>query len=366
MNKIEKLIGNIKDGRTILGVGPMSWNCVDAIIDLANSKKIPTMMIASRRQVETKELGGGYVADTETLAKYVKDRDVGGYVLLARDHGGPWQGTDEFDLPHDEAMRRCKQSYLADIAAGFDIIHLDPSLKSRPLDEILKDIKELHEFCQQTAKALDRSDLVYEVGTEEHNGQITEFKNFRYFLDAIKQWNDGSIKFIVGNTGTYVKEIQNVGNFDENLATGLVAICNEYGFFLKEHNADYLPSLTMRRHPSLGIHSANIAPEFGVEETRELLYILKHNGLTKEYDEFIDLAYNSGKWKKWIKKENVNEPSIVEDKLYCATICGHYVFSSNEFSKLKDNINKKINLDPLLFNRIKKSIEKYLIYFGEK
>ena len=46
---------------TLLAVGPMSKNCVEATIEIANEKNVPIMMIASRRQIDSKEFGGGYV-----------------------------------------------------------------------------------------------------------------------------------------------------------------------------------------------------------------------------------------------------------------------------------------------------------------
>ena len=35
----------------MLAIGPMSKNCVEATIEVANEKRIPIMMIASRRQM---------------------------------------------------------------------------------------------------------------------------------------------------------------------------------------------------------------------------------------------------------------------------------------------------------------------------
>jgi hypothetical protein len=37
---------------TLLGVGPMSINCVDAAIELSNEYISPIMLIASRRQLD--------------------------------------------------------------------------------------------------------------------------------------------------------------------------------------------------------------------------------------------------------------------------------------------------------------------------
>ena len=44
-----------KNKSTLLGVGPMSLNCVNATIELANENNIPLMMIASRRQIDSKK-----------------------------------------------------------------------------------------------------------------------------------------------------------------------------------------------------------------------------------------------------------------------------------------------------------------------
>ncbi len=54
--KVEEAIGR---GKTILGVGPMSDLCIEAVCEVANEQEIPIMMIASRRQVECDALGGG-------------------------------------------------------------------------------------------------------------------------------------------------------------------------------------------------------------------------------------------------------------------------------------------------------------------
>ena len=50
-----------QEKRTLLGVGPMSLNCVDATIEVANETNKILTLIASRRQIDSKEFGGGYV-----------------------------------------------------------------------------------------------------------------------------------------------------------------------------------------------------------------------------------------------------------------------------------------------------------------
>ena len=55
---IEKKIKDFlrKQRCTLLGVGPMSLNCVNATVELGNDYSIPLMIIASRRQIDSKIL----------------------------------------------------------------------------------------------------------------------------------------------------------------------------------------------------------------------------------------------------------------------------------------------------------------------
>ena len=96
-SKINKFIK--KKNCTLLGIGPMSLNCVDAVCEIANEYLIPLMLIASRRQVDSKKMGGGYVNNwnTEEFSKYVKLKDKNDMVILSRDHGGPWQNNLEIE-----------------------------------------------------------------------------------------------------------------------------------------------------------------------------------------------------------------------------------------------------------------------------
>jgi hypothetical protein len=153
-----------KNRCTLLGVGPMSLNCVDAAIELANEYEAPLLLIASRRQIDSEEFGGGYVNNwtTAEFARYVIDRDKKGKILLARDHGGPWQSILEKEAGFGlrRAMESAKSSYRADIEAGFQVLHIDPSvdIHGQPkVDEVLDRVFDLYEFCwSQAQKNLHR------------------------------------------------------------------------------------------------------------------------------------------------------------------------------------------------------------------
>ena len=141
---------------------------------IANNYKKPIALIPSRRQVEAKELGGGYVNNwsTEDFVDFVRIRDKGGYVKLSRDHSGPWQLKANKDngevLSYLEAMEEVKFSLKTDLSLGFDLIHLDPSQGlqyGRSKLEVEDDILELLEYCQRNQSR----ECAFEIGADEQS-----------------------------------------------------------------------------------------------------------------------------------------------------------------------------------------------------
>jgi tagatose-1,6-bisphosphate aldolase non-catalytic subunit AgaZ/GatZ len=368
---------------TLLGVGPMSINCVDATIELANEYEVPIMLIASRRQIDSEEFGGGYVNNwtSSEFARYVIDRDKKGKILLARDHGGPWQSIIEKDkkLSLRRAMESAKSSYRADLEAGFQILHIDPSVDifGQPdADEVLDRLFELYEFCCSQAAEL-RQEVVFEIGTEEQSGSTNSQEQLDYTLNAVKhfckKYKLQNPSFVVIQSGTRVMETRNVGSFDSPVRIAdelpaeiqlpkMIEICNRHGIFMKEHNTDYLSDEALQWHSRLGIHAANVAPEFGVIETRALVNVLENNGLSKISERFLEVAYKSEKWDKWMLP---NTKATDRDR---SIIAGHYVFSNDECAELKIEAGKElarkgIELEQYLKQEVKQSIQRYLRNF---
>ena len=75
---VKKKINNYfsKQCCTLLGVGPMSINCVDSALELAKEYNAPIILIASRRQIDSEQFNKGYVNNWSTFefAKYVNQR----------------------------------------------------------------------------------------------------------------------------------------------------------------------------------------------------------------------------------------------------------------------------------------------------
>jgi hypothetical protein len=368
---------------TLLGVGPMSVNCVDAAIELSDEHEVPLLLIASRRQIDSEAFGGGYVNNwtTEQFARYVIDRDKKGKVLLARDHGGPWQNTREAQekMSLRRAMESAKTSYRSDLEAGFQVLHLDPSIDihgTPSVDEVLDRLFDLYDYSWTHAQRLGQ-EVIFEVGTEEQSGSTNTQEELDYTLNAIMQFCKSNKipppSFVVIQTGTRVMEMRNVGSFDTPLRVSnelpaeiqipkMIEICNRYGVMMKEHNTDYLSNEALQWHPRLGIHAANVAPEFGVIETRALLDTLESNGLNAQAQRFLQLSYDSRKWEKWMIDDTL---ATDRDR---SIISGHYVFSRPECLELKREAaaalaRKGIDLDAQLKAAVKQSILRYMTGF---
>jgi tagatose-1,6-bisphosphate aldolase non-catalytic subunit AgaZ/GatZ len=356
----------------------MSVNCVDASIEIANDNRIPLMLIASRRQIDSADFGGGYVNNwtTEEFSKYVIENDKRGYVLLARDHGGPWQNTIEKEkkLSLRQAMESAKKSYEADIRSGFQIIHIDPSediFGRSSTDEILERVYELLDFCTDISRKTN-NDIAFEIGTEEQSGGMNTSEELEHVLSSVMNFCEKNTipkpLFVVMQTGTKVMETKNVGTFDtpfriadeipaEIQIPKMIELCEKYGIYMKEHNTDYLSTEALRWHPKVGIHAANVAPEFGVEETRAFLELLEANKQKKLAERFLKLAYDSNKWNKWML------PGTDATDRDRSIIAGHYVFATPEFLEIKAEAVKalpSIDIEAHLKSRVKESILRYV------
>ena len=379
---LQQRLDNYRQGKncTLLCIGPMSKNCVDATIELADQYNSPLMLIASRRQIDSEQFGGGYVENwsTKQFSDYVRSKDINKNIILARDHGGPWQNELEKNknMNLKDAMQSAKDSYRADIDAGFHMLHIDPSIDihSQPTaDQILERVYELYDFSWSYAQQKGK-DIIFEIGTEEQSGSNNSKEELEYTLESMRKFCKNNKlpfpSFIVIQAGTRVMETKNIGSFDSPIRIAnelppeiqipqMIDICNKFGIFMKEHNTDYLSTDSLKWQPRLGIHAANIAPEFGVAETRAFISILKEEGHNDLVEEFLKISYESMKWKKWmIKNTDANDTDR-------AIIAGHYVFSSNEFIKLKAKALKKIdNLEDFLKKKVKESIFRYMNAFN--
>lgn len=385
------------DSATILGIGPMSRNAVQAALELSKDDDYPVMFIASRNQVDKDEFGGGYVNgwDQFRFAKAVEEVaekiDYDNLCYLCRDHGGPWQRDKERDehLPEEEAMRIGKESYLADIEAGFDLLMIDPTKdpfergKVIPLETVINRTVDLIEYCEKARKERNLPEIGYEVGTEETNGGLTSTETYETFINRLEEELTSKDlpmpTFIVGQTGTLVRKTEQAGEFNFDNAYELAEMAKKYKVGLKEHNGDYLDDVSLLMHVPSQITATNVAPQYGTEETRAYLKLAAVeqeladkkliNSPSKTYEVLLNHAIKSERWRKWMVGDQVNLTieEIVNDKELSneiLDIAGHYTFNNDEvkdeIEKLYKNLEKHhIKGQRFVIDHIKRPIRDY-------
>tara|TARA_A100001015_G_C15018430_1_gene726717 strand:- start:1444 stop:2454 length:1011 start_codon:yes stop_codon:yes gene_type:complete len=330
---------------TFLGLGPMSIEVINSIDSFSKKYKKKIMLICSRNQVESEKLGGGYVNNfsTSDFANFVKKKK-NNLLIMSRDHCGPFKRDGKSKKNLKNEVENCKISLLDDIKNDFKILHIDTSECGKQKYEIAD---ELITFCNNAAKEYKKK-IFFEFGAEDH-GVLTNFKKFS--KDAKFFSNYSNKQFIVCQTGSLIKSIFQVGQFDMDSVKIMKKIALENGLLLKEHNCDYLNFEQIRLRKEYGINAINIAPELGVIQSNLTYNISKKLKLDNEIKAFKKFVLNKDKWKKW---DYNNENKLI--KFFSA---GHYHFSSNIYKSLIKKINKKINFQ----KQLDKSIEKNLIRF---
>jgi hypothetical protein len=361
----------------------MSVNIVDAACELAAENALPIVLIFSRRQVEAAALGGGYVNHwtTEDFVHEIRKKK-NPYVFLARDHGGPMQGSYEAgrNPSVDEAMDIARKSFEVDVEQGVQFIHIDPSVpigkEKLGCATVLSRLIELYGHVCELAKRRNK-EIAIEVGTEEQNGAIQDPEVLQELLEQTasfaRQNGFPAPLFVVCQTGTKTMETRNIGVFESPLISarcrmirriqGMAELAGRYNCYIKEHNADYLSSDNLALRPYIGIKATNVAPEFGVVETRSLIHLMRTYGAERDYNEFVQLSSGTGKWKKWMLPDS---PATPVEK---AIIGGHYCFSDPRVVEIKARLRTRllregIDLDSHLKRRVKSAISRYAQAFG--
>ncbi len=392
------------ENSTILGIGPMSSNCVQATLELSKEEDFPVMFIASRNQVDADELGGGYVNGwnqytfVESVKKVSNKISYDNHYYMCRDHGGPWQRDKERNdnLPLKEAMDLAKKSYLEDIKAGFDLLMIDPTKdpeevgKVLPLETVLNRTVDLIEYCEKERKKLNLPEIGYEVGTEETNGGLTSKETYEKFIQQLEveltKRNLPMPTFIVGQTGTLTRKTEQVGTFNFNNAYELAEMAKKYQVGLKEHNGDYLDDVTLLEHIPSNILATNVAPQYGTQETRAYLNLCKVEEKLIEYNLIKDSSnlkevllvqsIKSQRWRKWMldDQKNLTIEEIMNDNELSSEILdisGHYTFNDSivkkEIEKLYKNLkDNDIDGKRYVINYIKRPIRDYVECYNLK
>ncbi|MGV9721976.1 class II D-tagatose-bisphosphate aldolase non-catalytic subunit [Nocardia beijingensis] len=338
-----------------LAVGLTSLEMLQAVTEFTSESGKRIMLIASRNQAECAEFGGGYVngMTPERLTAMVRSR-ADGSVAVCRDHGGPFLRDGDRGCNAAEAMQRAAASLREDVAAGFDLVHVD--VHAHPGDKADK-YERLAELVDvAVGAAAERGYPVrFEISLYGNDGIPTPIREVESDLRRVLQIVEPT--FYVAQTGSLVRGIHQVGYFDQEHAGRLAGILAEFGVGLKEHNIDYSSTFDMVARSRSEVAAFNVAPELGVAQTRMVLQLATEYGRGDKAERFTDYVYRAGLWKKWFADESTPRGMAV-------LASGHYHFDSGEYRDLIDDLGTEVDVTEAVVSSLKKLMHEYCRALG--
>ena len=400
MKKTEKLLKRIDTlqketgiPRTIFAVCPNSPSVIRASLRAAKRNNAPIYYAATLNQVDC---DGGYTgmtqeAFTRTIRFEAERVNFTGDIIIAIDHGGPWlkdiQRTQKWSVK--DAMDGVKKSFEAAVLAGYDLIHVDPTVDINvPKGEII-DIHlvaartvELIAHVEKFRKEQGIAPISYEVGTEEVHGGLADETTFDTFIAELKKGlivaglPDVWPCFIVGKVGTDL----DTTIFDGEVAKRLTAKVRPLGSYIKGHYTDDVAN--PEEYPLCGMGAANVGPEFTVGEYRALCELeeieKRHYGegrvavLSTMRDTLLEEVHESHRWEKWLHEDEQGKDLYEltpERQDWIVSTCCRYIWqqprtlASRGF--LYDNLNRLgIDAEEIVLGRIERDMDKYFRAFN--
>lgn len=376
---------------TLLAVCPNSDAVLEASVKAAARTGSVMMFATTLNQVDrdggyTGWTPSAYVARLEELAREYRC-DAPLYPCL--DHGGPWlkdlHARDGLDL--DEAMGEVKRSITACLEAGYDLLHVDPTVDRAlagdgPLDVrvVVERTVELLAHAEGERRRLGLPPLAYEVGTEEVAGGLADRESFERFVvllgEALAERGlDGAWpSFVVGKVGTDL----HTSLFDPEVAAELRGVVAPHGSLVKGHYTDWVDN--PGAYPASGMGGANVGPEFTVEEARVLSVLCDFEMMlsrsrplvpSRFYWHLTEAVVRSGRWRKWLRHDEADDFGLLGDdrREWLVTSGARYVWTEGRVAEARARLYD--NLAPVMgdphgwvVERIAERIERYVWAFG--
>jgi len=397
--KIKEYLDGLEDGKTLLGICPMTEEIVQAaIVEAKGSSFIPTF-IATPRQVDADRGYTGWSQKTlnEFISSTAHRLGYQGDYFIARDHGGPYQSfrdRGKESVSTTRAMEYARELFYEDVEAGFDVIHVDatedPGVDGQlPLENIASRTAQLISSIEERISKKDLSWVQYEVGTEEIIGGMTKPVSFKKFIKILKEKLSDpkvfrKILFVVGQVGTTMSiDMQN--NFDPDQARKLVQITDDNDAFLKVHYTDWLDNSILADFPEIGIGAANVGPEFAAALIEGLVSLeekekraLKRHGAEARLSEFFEtfktVAVKEAPWEKFAPDSLDGEElkrfarKNRENIAYCV---GRYVLNKPQVRQARETLNENVrefsiveDAEMFLVERVRATIHRYVEAFN--
>lgn len=400
MKKTEQLLESIGQitretgiPRTIFAVCPNSVAVTKAAFRAARRNNAPIYFAATLNQID---VDGGYTgmtpADFVRMARLEAEAiHYTGTTVIAIDHGGPWlkdrQAVERWSP--EEAMNGVKRSFEAAVLAGYDLIHVDPTVDIFvPKGEIIS----IHLVVARTVELIAHVErfrrerglppVSYEVGTEEVHGGLADEKTFDTFLAELKTaLKEAGLEdvwpcFVVGKVGTDL----HTATFDPGVARVLTDKVRPYGSFIKGHYTDGVSN--PEQYPLCGMGAANVGPEFTMSEYDALaeLELLESRELEKGTVAMASrmtgvlerLVRESGRWRKWLHEEEAGlefDQLGAERRMWLVKTGCRYIWQRPEALAARymlcDNL-RRAGYDPeeMVLGRIERDMDKYFTAFN--
>ena len=400
MPKTEQLLRRIDElekqtgvRRTIFAACPNSPAVISASLRAAKRNNAPIYFAATLNQVDC---DGGYTGMTQeafcrTVRFETEKINFTGPVIVAIDHGGPWlkdkQRTERWST--EDAMNGVKRSFEAAVLAGYDLIHVDPTVDINvPKGEII-DIHlvaartvELIAHVENFRKQRGLPQISYEVGTEEVHGGLADETTFDTFISELKRGlSEAGLDgvwpcFIVGKVGTDL----DTTIFDGEVARRLTAKVRPLGSYIKGHYTDDVAN--PEEYPLCGMGAANVGPEFTMSEYRALCELeeleKRHEAegrvavLSNMREVLLEAVRDSHRWEKWLHEDEKGKdlPELTTERQdWIVATCCRYIWQQPRplaaRGQLYANLGRLgIDAEEIVLGRIERDMDKYFRAFN--
>jgi D-tagatose-1,6-bisphosphate aldolase subunit GatZ/KbaZ len=395
LKRIKELENATGTKRSIFAACPNSLAVLRASLRAARRNNAPIKFAATLNQVD---LDGGYTGmNQDEFVKIIREEsrriNLTVPVIIAIDHGGPWlkdkHRTENWS--YSKTMEAVKQSFEAAVTAGYDLIHVDPTVditlprnENISIDTVAVRTLELIEHTEKFRRSKGFSKIAYEVGTEEVHGGLADMDVFKRFLVLLKEGlKDRKLEdvwpcFVVGKVGTDLHTTL----FDPDMARQLSSVAGSFGSLIKGHYSDSVDN--PEDYPLSGMGAANVGPEFTEKEYDALMELNRLESSLFEQGEIAkktlikeklwDAVIRSGRWKKWLQEGESPSDfygiSPERQEWLIKTGC-RYIWEENDVvaarSKLTDNLkNKGIEAEFIVSSSIEHAMDRYFEKFNLK
>ncbi len=397
MDYILKQIKNIEaetgEKKTIFAACPNSLSVIKASLRSAKRNNAPIKFAATLNQVDADRgyTGLNQKEFVQTIREQARVINYTGPVIVAVDHGGPWlkdiQKTENWSL--EKAMNWVKKSFEDSVAAGYDLIHVDPTVDATlpkgeviDIDVVVERTIELIVHTEKYRRANGFNRIAYEVGTEEVHGGLADMATFNRFLTGLKSGlkkhnlTDIWPCFVVGKVGTDLHTTL----FDPEVAKQLTEAAAPFGSVIKGHYSDSVDN--PQDYPASGMGAANIGPEFTEMEYDALIELeelekdyFKKNLVAKQSnikEALWNAVITSNRWQKWLTSSENKVDFYANDKdrqVWLVKTGCRYIWENPEVlaarGKLMANIEMQgIDAESIIMSKIEKAMDRYFFNFN--